>query len=223
MDAGYLSGIRLTLHHSSFGSLWPFAPQDLSLVWRSIAETYWGIAMVTYLGPPDGSTGAPALPAALPPSRKKLEVTVVLVGPPTLQERGFRCGLDADIAGLDLESISYLAVLNEHWDLDKVDAIELEYRCWLQCVRDFPEETVVPSYDCDLYWHCHILFLGQYMEQTRQIFGYVLLHFPFSGLLGEADAALQEARFLKSRRIVGDLLDRVRRARSVNLQLESQS
>jgi hypothetical protein len=176
--------------------------------------------MVTYLGPPGGSTGVPALSAALPPARKKLEVAVVLVGPPALQERRTRCGLDEDIAGLDLESISYLAVLNERWDLDKVDAIELEYRCWLQCVRDFPEETVVPSFDCDLYWHQHILYLGLYLEQMHRIFGHVLLHYPFSGLLGEADAALQQARYVKSRRIVGDLVNRVRRTHSINLEME---
>jgi hypothetical protein len=125
--------------------------------------------------------------------------------------RDARSALDEDIASLDLASISYLAVLNERWGLEKVDAIEFEYRCWLQCVRDYPEEVIVPSFDCDLYWHSHILFLGLYLEQSRRLFGRVLLHFPFSGVRGEDDAALQEARFLKSRRIVGGLVDRVRR------------
>jgi hypothetical protein len=138
-------------------------------------------------------------------------------------ERDIRSALDEDIVGLDLAPISYLAVLNEHWDLEKVDAIELEYRCWLQCVRDFPEEVIVPSFDCDLYWHQHILYLGLYLEQMQRLFGRVLLHYPFSGLLGEADAALQENRFLKSRHIVGDLVDRVRRTHSITLQLEKAS
>jgi hypothetical protein len=177
--------------------------------------------MVTYLGPLDVSTGAPTLPAALPPSRKKLEVAVVLVGPPAVQEHNSRCALDNDIAGLNLEPISYLAVLNERWGLEKVDTIEFEYRCWLQCVRDFPGELLVPSFDCDLYWHCHILCLGLYLQQTTALFGRPLLHWPFSGARGEADAARQRSRFLKSRHIVGDLVGRVRRTHSTNLQQES--
>jgi hypothetical protein len=172
--------------------------------------------MVADFGPTLALTGDPA--QALP--RRKLEVSVVRVNP---QVRDSRSALDEDIAGLDLEPISYLAVLNERWDLPKVDAIELEYRCWLQCVRDYPEEVIVPSFDCDLFWHQHVLYLELYLEQMQRIFGRVLLHYPFSGLLGESDAALQEARFLKSRRIVDGLLNRLPRTHSINLQLEKAS
>jgi hypothetical protein len=176
--------------------------------------------MAALLGSPTDTVDSPA--GGDPARPASLEGSVVPVEP-AATSRDARCALDEDIAGLDLASISYLVVLNENWDLQKVDAIEFEYRCWLQCVRDFPDQVIVPSRDCDLYWHQHILFLALYLEQTRQLFGQPLLHWPFAGLLGEADAALQEARFLKSRRIVDDLVDRVRRTHSINLQTESES
>jgi hypothetical protein len=124
---------------------------------------------------------------------------------------GARSTLDEDIARLDLAPVSYLVVLNEGWSLEKIDAIELEYKCWLQCVRDFPDQSVVPSRDCDIYWHAHILTLGLYLQQTCELFGRPLLHWPFAGLQGEADAAQHQDHFLKSRCSVSDLVDRVRR------------
>jgi hypothetical protein len=159
-------------------------------------------------------------PAGPAPPGGTLELSRVSAGPTPTQDRETRSALDEDIAGLHLEPVSYLAVLSERWGLDKVDAIELEYRCLLQCVRDFPEQLLAPSLDCDLYWHCHILCLDLYLRQTTGLFGRPLLHWPFSGARGEADAARQRARFLKSRRIVGDLIERVRRARQTNLQQE---
>jgi hypothetical protein len=176
--------------------------------------------MALYLEPGAGTPGATVVAPADLQLRRRLEASVVLVGSAAAASPDVRTELDEDIAGLDLEPISYLAVLNERWDLAKVDAMELEYRCWLQCVRDFPQEVIVPSFDCDLYWHCHILYLGLYLEQTTRLFGAPLLHWPFSGLLGEADAALQRERFVKSRRIIGDLVERVAHTRSINVQPE---
>jgi hypothetical protein len=126
------------------------------------------------------------------------------------EARWTRQALDEDIAGLDLAPVSYLAVLNEDWDLEKLDAIELEYKVWLQCVRDFPDELIVPSLDCDRYWHNHLLVTGLYLEQTTRLFGKPLLHWPFAGAMGADDAAQQQARFDRSRPIVNSLLSRVR-------------
>jgi hypothetical protein len=125
--------------------------------------------------------------------------------------RAVRTSLDEDIAGLNLDPVSFLAVRTHGWDLKTVDAIEMEYRCFLQCVRDFPEEVIVPPMDVDLYWHCHILSLGMYLEQTTRLFGHPLLHWPYSGVMGEADAARQAARFEHSRPILADLTERILR------------
>jgi hypothetical protein len=134
-------------------------------------------------------------------------------GPPAADGGGQklpRQQLDGDIAGLDLAPVSYLAVLTEGWDLEKVDAMEFEYKAWLQCVRDFPEQRIVPSWDCDRYWHCHILITELYLEQTTRLFGQPLHHYPFAGARGEADAAQHRARFQASRPIVKALVSRVR-------------
>jgi hypothetical protein len=128
---------------------------------------------------------------------------------PRAQE-GPRQSLDQDIASLDLAPVSFLAVMTEGWDLEKVDSMEIEYKAWLQCVRDFPDQIIVPSQECDRYWHCHILITELYLEQTTRLFGQPLHHYPFSGAMGEADEALQQARFLASRPVVDDLVSRVR-------------
>jgi hypothetical protein len=125
-----------------------------------------------------------------------------------------RHALDPDIAALNLEPISYLIALEQPWSLEKLDAIELEYRCFLQLVRDRPDENIVPSRDCDIYWHAHILALGLYLEHCQQLFGAPLLHYPFSGQLGPEDAALQQARFRRCRRLHIDLMTRVLRTQT---------
>jgi hypothetical protein len=120
-----------------------------------------------------------------------------------------RTALDPAIAALDLAPVCFLAVYTYHWDLAKVRAMELEYRCWLQCVLDFPGDSVVPGRDCDLFWHCHILYLEGYLKQTTALFGRPLLHDPFAGLLGDADEARQNARFEHGQQRVQALLSRL--------------
>jgi hypothetical protein len=122
-----------------------------------------------------------------------------------------RHALDPDILDLDLEPVSFLVALEQPWPLEKLDATELEYRCFLQLVRDRPGENIVPSRDCDTYWHAHILTLGLYLKHCRRLFGHPLLHYPFSGVLGEEDAARQRARFRRSQRLQSDLMNRVLR------------
>ena len=122
-----------------------------------------------------------------------------------------RCALDADIAALNLEPISYLVAMEQPWTLEKLDATEFEYRCFWQLVRDHPEDNIVPSRDCDLYWHAHILTLGLYLEHCQEIFAHPLLHYPFSGQLGPEDAARQQERFRRCRQLFTDLMSRVLR------------
>ena len=122
-----------------------------------------------------------------------------------------RCALDPDIAALDLEPISYLVAMEQPWPLEKLDATEFEYRCFLQLVRDHPADNIVPSRDCDTYWHAHILTLGLYLEHCQKLFGNPLLHYPFSGPLGPEDAARQQARFRRCRHLLTGLMSRVLR------------
>ena len=121
-----------------------------------------------------------------------------------------RRALDRDIAELDLEPISYLVARDQpSWSLAKLDRTELAYRCFLQLVRDYPQDSIAPSPDCDLYWHCHILALELYLQHCEALFGGPLLHYPFSGALGPEDEARQRARSRRCQRLHADLMNRV--------------
>jgi hypothetical protein len=124
-----------------------------------------------------------------------------------------RSELDADIAGLNLEPVTYLAV-REGWTLEKADTLELEYRCFLQCIRDYPDVVIVPTRDCDLYWHQHILALPLYLEHCDQLFGHTLMHWPFTAM-DEEDAALHQHRFRRSLKLVKGLVERVLQKRAM--------
>ena len=138
--------------------------------------------------------------------------------PPRYDRAGWdpsgRDALDPDIAGLDLEPISYLVAVEQPWSLEKLDATEFEYRCFLQLVRDYPRDNIVPSRDCDIYWHAHILTLGLYLEHCRKLFGKPLLHYPFSGRLDPEDALRQQERFRRCRLLHTELMSRVLRTQS---------
>jgi non-specific serine/threonine protein kinase len=84
--------------------------------------------------------------------------------------------LDSDIMSLELAEVRSLAVVDEGWSLDKVEAVELEYRCFLQCIRDFPDEGITPSMDCERFWRCHVLCRDLYHWQTTRLFGRPLEH-----------------------------------------------
>lgn len=133
---------------------------------------------------------------------------------PTRRRRAGRAAardaLDADILALNLEPVSFLVACEQAWTLQKLDATEFEYRCFLQLARDCPGQAIVPSPDCDTYWHAHILILGLYLEHCQALYGAPLLHYPFSGRLGAADAALQRRRGRRSRRLLAELMSRVR-------------
>jgi hypothetical protein len=120
-----------------------------------------------------------------------------------------RTALDPDISSLNLEPVSYLVAREQTWSLQRIDEIELEYRAYLQIVRDQPDQSIVPSRDCDTYWHAHILILDLYLDQCSKLFGKPLSHYPFSGCFGEADAAQQNARFSQSQQRVTDLIRRL--------------
>lgn len=125
-------------------------------------------------------------------------------------EPSTRCALDQDILDLDLEPISYLVAREQpSWPLARVDTAELTYRCFLQLVRDYPEENIAPGADCDIYWHHHILALELYLEHCQALFGGPLLHYPFSGALGPEDEEKQWARCRRSQRLHADLMSRV--------------
>jgi hypothetical protein len=101
------------------------------------------------------------------------------------------------IAELDLDPIKVKLMHGESgegWPLEKVNAVEVEYRRFLYLMKKFPNEQTAPSVNVDTFWHYHILDTMKYAADCQQVFGYFLHHFPYLGMRGEEDAqALQRA------------------------------
>ncbi len=96
------------------------------------------------------------------------------------------------IADLDLEPIKVKLMheaSGEGWSLDKVNAVEFEYRRFLYLMKQFPNEQTAPLMDVDIFWHYHILDTMKYAADCDSVFGYFLHHFPYIGLRGEDDEA----------------------------------
>jgi hypothetical protein len=96
------------------------------------------------------------------------------------------------IAELDLDPIKVKLMHKESgeaWSLEKANAVEFEYRRFLQLMKMYPGEQTAPLFDVDTFWHYHILDTMKYAADCEQVFGYFLHHFPYIGLRGEDDEA----------------------------------
>jgi hypothetical protein len=99
------------------------------------------------------------------------------------------------IANLDLDPIKAKLMHKESgegWSLEKVNAVEVEYRRFLYLMKSFPNEETAPQVDVDTFWHYHILDTMKYAKDCEQAFGYFLHHYPYIGLRGEDDVAVQQ-------------------------------
>ena len=99
------------------------------------------------------------------------------------------------IAALDLEPIKTKLMhvpSGEGWSHAKVNAMEIEYRRYLDLMQAFTEEQTAPTVDVDTFWHYHILDTVKYAADCEQAFGYFLHHFPYLGMQGDDDAGAEE-------------------------------
>lgn len=99
------------------------------------------------------------------------------------------------ITEIDLEPIKVKLMHKESgegWPLEKVNAVEFEYRRFLHLMKLFPTEQTAPLFDVDTFWHYHILDTQKYAIDCQQVFGYFLHHFPYIGLRGEDDAVAHQ-------------------------------
>jgi hypothetical protein len=99
------------------------------------------------------------------------------------------------IANLDLDPIKVKLMHKESgegWSQEKVNTVELEYRRFLYLMKMFPNEETAPQVDVDTFWHYHILDTMKYATDCQQAFGYFLHHYPYIGLRGEDDVAVQQ-------------------------------
>ena len=94
------------------------------------------------------------------------------------------------IAALDLEPIKVKLMHEESgegWSLERVSAVEFEYRRFLFLMKKFPNEQTAPLVDVDTFWHYHILDTMKYAVDCDAVFGHFLHHFPYIGLRGGDD------------------------------------
>lgn len=101
------------------------------------------------------------------------------------------------ILALDLDPIKIKLMDTEDsegWSRAKVEAVDVEYRRFLQLNLENHDVPIVPTKDVDKFWHCHILDTMKYADDCNFVFGRFLHHFPYFGLRGEDDARdLREA------------------------------
>jgi hypothetical protein len=94
------------------------------------------------------------------------------------------------IVELDLDPIKVKLMHKESgegWTLQQAITAEAEYRRFLYLIKMFPDETIAPRADVDIFWHYHILDTRKYAHDCQELFGYFLHHFPYLGLGGEDD------------------------------------
>ncbi len=59
----------------------------------------------------------------------------------------------------------------------KIDNSSIEkYKKMLQLKKKYPRETITPTKECDIIWHCHMCDHTNYVADTYHYFGFVLLH-----------------------------------------------
>jgi hypothetical protein len=131
--------------------------------------------------------------------------------------------LDADIRELNLVPVCFLLATSQQWPLARIRRAELEYRLFLQMVRNDPRQIPVPSLDADQFWHGHLQCLELYVDDCQRLFGRLLLHYPFAGAFGGNDTRRQRQRFQKSQAKLAEMRGARRPARTNLRQPRRQS
>lgn len=92
-----------------------------------------------------------------------------------------------EIAELDLEPVKkkLMHASGAGWTREQASTTEVEYRRFLDLMKNFPAEQTAPSVAVDTFWHYHILDTVKYAADCEHAFGYFLHHNPHVGMDGE--------------------------------------
>ena len=73
------------------------------------------------------------------------------------------------------------------WELDYCDEVEKWYKRFLLLTVLLPEESLVPNYAIDVFWHYHILDTKRYQKDCSVLVGQgnLIHHYPYFGLDGQ--------------------------------------
>jgi hypothetical protein len=116
------------------------------------------------------------------------------------------------VFGLDLEPVKFKLVKESGWSLEQADEVGNAYKGFLYLAASNPDQRLTPTKLVDEMWHTHILDTEKYAKDSQDIFGRFMHHWPYSGLMGDEDAARQRSYGEETSRLVrqtfGALADR---------------
>lgn len=105
---------------------------------------------------------------------------------------------ELSVSLIDLSLIKIKMVETLGWNSDVVDVMEDRYRKFLSVQSAVRMSgislEIVPDRMIDEIWHMHILDTRKYIADCIALFGEILHHDPYFGMMGEADRAVWSAQ-----------------------------
>ena len=84
---------------------------------------------------------------------------------------------------MDLSEVRRLMVVKENWLEEDTILCEKLYKNYLFLLKKYADKyKIPPSQEIDEFWHNHILDTQRYHEDTYNIFGCYLHHYPYFGM-----------------------------------------
>lgn len=112
-------------------------------------------------------------------------------------------GIPPSIQELNLDNVRRKLMEEEPegkgWTLEQATEAELWYRRYLTLCLKYGQESIVPNYAIDMFWHQHILDTRAYAVDCQNVFGEFMHHFPYFGLNG--DKGELECAFVKTNQL----------------------
>lgn len=77
-----------------------------------------------------------------------------------------------------LESVKDCLEARQEWTREKADAVEVDYRNFLNAAVALSDANLSPTEDVDTFWHWHILDTRKYRKDCLNEFGVIVDHNP---------------------------------------------
>lgn len=71
------------------------------------------------------------------------------------------------------------------WSDEQIEMAIKWYRRFLKLCVKYPQFRIVPNDPIDAVWHGHLMDTRQYIADCQEIFGEILHHYPYFGMLGD--------------------------------------
>jgi len=101
----------------------------------------------------------------------------------------------ARVDAVDLSRQAQLLKVSTELSAEEIRRVEVSYRRWLALNLCYPNLSLSPSQEVDIFWHYHILDTPRYRCDCGEIFGKYLDHSP------SFDAEASSAKFEVTRQL----------------------